>query len=88
MICSYFFFVYRNIDDECSDGLRTVGTKKYWLPLLNYIISGIRGFFSKLEFSQGFLYISLIAQDTPPYFDFSLVFFYILFAGRISEAAM
>ncbi len=59
MICCYFFFVYRNIDDECRDELRTIqGTKKSWPPLLNYIaVVYLSGFLSKLKFSLGFLYI-------------------------------
>jgi hypothetical protein len=76
MICSYFFFVYRNIDDECSDELRLIeGINNSWPPLLNHISTG---FFSKLEFSLGFLYLSLISQDTPSYCDFSRFFLYII----------
>ncbi len=38
MICSYFFFFYRNIDDEYSDELRLIeGKNKSWPPLLNYV---------------------------------------------------
>jgi hypothetical protein len=46
------------------------------------------GFLANWDISWGFLYISLISKETPPYCDFSWFSLYILFAGKISEAAM
>jgi hypothetical protein len=45
-------------------------------------------FLPNWDISRGFLYISLISKETPSYCDFSWFFIYILFAGKISEAAM
>jgi hypothetical protein len=63
------------------------------VALLNYIscVVYFGRFFAKLgHFAGFFLYMSLMSQDTPPNCVFTVFagFFYILFAGKISEAAM
>ncbi len=49
------------------------------VALLNYISSGILWrIFSQTGIFAGFLYISLISQDTPPYCDFLRFFLFII----------
>ncbi len=59
------------------------------VALLNYIscsIYTLADFLPNWDFLRGFLYVSWISQDTPPHCDFFAVFFYLMFAGKISEA--
>ncbi len=60
------------------------------VELCNHAVVYFSGFFAKLDHFAGFsLYISLMSQDTPPSVIFRGFFLYtVLFAGKISEAAM